>query len=353
MVYVTIETKLRNKSRHVIGSVLARFERKLTARQLQKIAEETQGAFQAALAELNDPRTRPGAEARLRQLAELDDAGGAGQAALVTLGRQALAALRYEQSEQFFRAAIRDGQVASTTAEAVRDLAAQYLLPAQGLHLEAAGLLDRLVQEFGSAPIPAADGSNTQVTAAQEAARLRRKIDGARVATAALTAGHRRFALAPPEAGGGAPLLAPGALFDAARPVGSTRSVGVLVQTAKDTVQSLDAAQGSMRWTSSLNLLGAVAHSLEAGAATSPQQNDGGLPPRAFCDGQTAIINGPDGLFGVGLVTGRRLWGVAFEDEDAANRAALRDRLVAVDGGRMVTAPRRGGVDLCNRARRR
>jgi outer membrane protein assembly factor BamB len=67
---------------------------------------------------------------------------------------------------------------------------------------------------------------------------------------------------------------------------------------------------------------------------------------RAVADGQTAVIAGDDGLFAVGLVTGRRLWVRSFEPPGHSNRAVHPDTAIAVGDGLLAALPRAGRLTL-------
>ncbi len=64
-------------------------------------------------------------------------------------------------------------------------------------------------------------------------------------------------------------------------------------------------------------------------------------------DGQTVILNGPDGIFAVGALTGRLLWARPFDHEvmDLTGSAA-RDHIMAASNGYVVAAPRDGYLTM-------
>jgi outer membrane protein assembly factor BamB len=330
--YVTVEQKLRNQARLVIARALARGERDLTARQLKHIADATMAELDRAaelLAVGDDPAP---ALRRLVQLAELDDAGGAGQQALVLLGNHAYDAGRFERSEQYYREAIRRDRVSRITADATCALAAQYLDPQQDLPGEAWRLLETL--SGPSSPTSGAAPSE-RVTA------LRRRIDPAKLAEALAHHQRGRFRLAERAVNESPPSMEATSLIEFAG--GGTEAAGraVLLWDAPNRVRSTRPRDFETEWTAELRLCGTALTELDE-QTTAHRGND--RPPHAVvrCDGQTAVINGPDGLFGFGLLTGRRLWGIPYEEARTAEQLALRNRLVALDRGRLVCAPRRG-----------
>jgi len=335
--YVTIEPKLRNRARMVIAEVLARFERGLTARELAVIQAETQQALAEALAASTNESTSVEGRRDLQALAELDDAGGAGQAALIALGRMERASGRIERSEQYLREAIRRDRAASVTAQALRDLAEQYVGEHQRLSWEAWQLLAELEHRFAAVALPSEQGDDT--TIAGEVERLRRQIDRAEAERGAAYCLPGRFQLVPQPTNARFDLLNADALFDYASERSEASGRFALLYDQPNRVNAVRPGNASVVWSTALQLPGTLP------AEESEEEQPGGwgeLHAVAHCDGQTAVVNGPDGLFGIGLLTGRRLWGVAYEEPYTADRMSLRNRLVAVDRGRLVCAPRRG-----------
>lgn len=341
--YVTIEQGLRNKARLVIAGVLARFERDLTARQLATIQAETQRALAEAVALTGEPASAEEGHTRLVQLAELDDAGGAGEAALVALGKSERDARRFERSEQYLREAIRRNRAPAVTATALRDLAEQYLSAEQNLHWEAQRLLAELEQGYGDQMLATDTGA---VAVADEVARLRAQIDPGRAARGAGYADRSRIALSAEPSGERIPHLSANSLVEyLGAPMEAASRLALLYQQP-GTLLALPPGEQRVRWAAELATVGPDGAGAGAGDVAAGDEGAGGWPQEfhalAYCDGQTAVLNGPDGLFGVGLLTGRRLWGIPYEETATADRAALRNRLMAVDRGRLICAPRRG-----------
>jgi tetratricopeptide (TPR) repeat protein len=339
--YVTVEQKLRNRARMVIAEVLGRFERDLTARQLATIQAATNEVLAEAITAAEQPATAGEGRGRLMQLAELDDAGGAGQAALVALGNHERAQQRFEQSEQYYREAIRRDRAAVVTAEALRDLAEQYAGDGQRLAWEAWQLLDTLERSFPSVTIASDDG--TAVAAAQEVERLRQQIDRADAVNGAAHAQSRRFLLRAQPSAQRLPYISAASLFEYVGSPSEAAGRVALLFDAPNQVRAMPPGEDEHVWSTRLRLLGSVGAEAEFEGAEARRVNvREDLHSVAFCDGQTAVINGQDGLFGIGLLSGRRIWGVPYEESSTADRDTLRNRLVAVDRGRLICAPRRG-----------
>ncbi len=343
--YVSISPNHRMKATLYVGEVLSRFSRDLTAVQLRAIADETLAAADAAGRALDTPT--PGeAGQRLLRLAELNDVGGGGQAALIRLGRWERAKGELERSEQRFREAIRLGRIARLTATAMRDLAEQYLDDRQHYPLEAGELLDSLV-EYSHVDLAAAgDGSlSGSVPARAEVDRLRRRLQSI---GAPATSGQKpaRFALAesPVLPGGSGDEKAPRVFsFAPTRPEAANSLVLMAATPGKVFARDVRYVnRDAVAWSADLELLGSHEAILDDSETLEPDESLDAIYPRAFCDGQIAVVNGADGLFGIGLRTGRRLWGIPYEEASTASRYPLRNRLVAVGDGYVVCAPRRG-----------
>jgi outer membrane protein assembly factor BamB len=70
------------------------------------------------------------------------------------------------------------------------------------------------------------------------------------------------------------------------------------------------------------------------------------MPRRAVADGQTAVFNGADGLFAVGLITGRRIWARPYEDMMIPGSSDVGDWTMAARDGLLAAMPRSGRLAL-------
>lgn len=331
--YVTIEPRLRNKARLIIGDILSRMERDLTTTQLRAIAEITQQHAQEAILELQNPTTRTAARLRLEQLAQMDDVGGAGQASLIALAAFERDRGHFEFAEQFALRAIQTDRMANQTAVALRDLIEQYLRPDQRMHFDASRLLSRLETEFARQKI--ADESGQMVSVQDEVMRLRGSLDETLVAEGAFTEQPESFRWESPlfkvnreRSGLG--------MFTHSRAVSAALTDHLLFMESGRRLAAIHRSDGSLAWRCELRLLGSVQSETEEDDEEQPGH------PRLACEKQIAVINGDEGLFGIGVRTGRRLWGVPFEDGGLTQGLAIRDRLVGVSDGLLVAALRRG-----------
>jgi len=339
--FVTIEPRLRNKVRLVIGEVLSRFERDLNAMQLREIANETQLVAQEAIAELESGATRVAAQNRLNQLAQMNDVGGAGQASLIALARFARDGGQFEIAEQHAMRAIAQDRVVTQTATALRDLAEQYLLASQNMHHDAAVLLDRLEDEFAKYDAIGTDGESVSIR--DEVLRLRERVDTERADDGAFISHPVSFRWKAPIASKFTDRSGDG-MFTHVPAQSATFMDHVLFSVPGGMIEAINHEDGSLAWKTTLRLLS---------SSQSPEPDeqvdemDAFRHPRLVSGGQIAVINGRKGIFAVGIRSGRRLWGAAYEDTATFGRMPLRDRLVAVDSGLMVAALRRG-VLICS-----
>jgi len=334
--YLTIAPRLRQQARWLLAERMARMNRELSARHLSAIAEQTQAEFARWRGQLHSESNAHEAVIQLERLARLNDAGGAGQAALIELAKYERERNNFERSEQYFRWAIRVNRVARLTAQAKLELAAQYLHPAQALYESARTLLADGLGRFDDMVI-----DETNRTLGEERARLTRALE-AQAATDGASTIPDRFSFVPgsvieefqwmqPPSDGSMLLDYSTADSDALRRF-------VLTIAQPNIVEAYRSMDGSLAWRTDVLLLNEDEVQLPGLAAPNRTL----VFPRVFCDGQTAVLNGPGGLYGVGLATGRRLWAAAYEEESTEAQYALRNRLVAVSDGVVVFAPRRG-----------
>lgn len=105
----------------------------------------------------------------------------------------------------------------------------------------------------------------------------------------------------------------------------------------------IDSVSGDILWHTELRLPGDFP---EPFLNNRPDPNAVEQHRRAAVDGQVAVFNHDDGLYAVGLLTGRRLWAHPFELVDLAGRAYLRDAAMAVGDGVLAAMPHDGRLAL-------
>ncbi|MEK7730308.1 MAG: PQQ-binding-like beta-propeller repeat protein, partial [Planctomycetota bacterium] len=101
-------------------------------------------------------------------------------------------------------------------------------------------------------------------------------------------------------------------------------------------------ADGELLWQTRLRLPEEFAESPLVGSGNPPLE----AARRAVADGQIVVLNGADGLFAVGLVTGRRLWMRAHDTFREPNDTPKRDWAMAAADGLLAATPRQGRLTL-------
>ncbi len=134
-----------------------------------------------------------------------------------------------------------------------------------------------------------------------------------------------------------------GRLVEFEGPIASSLQDRIFEYRSSGKFECIDASTGETLWETDLRLPG----DFESLAATNPT-----APPapdqwrRAVADGQVGVVNTGEGLFAVGLVTGRRLWARPFEVFDEPAQAYLRDRAMAAGDGIVAATPREGRLTV-------
>jgi outer membrane protein assembly factor BamB len=121
-------------------------------------------------------------------------------------------------------------------------------------------------------------------------------------------------------------------------PVTSNR---VVFHAPGDVVYCQRATDGKLLWHTALRLPNRL-------HVRSPSRADAwvDMPRRAVVDGQTAVFNGGDGLFAVGLATGRRLWARRYTDPELTGGRVRSDWGMASRDGLLAAMPRPGHLTL-------
>ena len=316
-----------------------------------EVAERIAGATQRVQNGDSDARRE------LMVIAELDPTGTSGQYALYVLAERELSRQRYEWAEQYLRECIRRDPQSDVALSANIKLCEMYGPPWQDSAMLLEPCLDELEARFAGRPVPpdprltfghaddAPQGSSGQV--------------------AEWVAGQRA-GLSQPRVSPGIPVAAPGLRLTGERlwsygfepgPVpprmvefrnGASAAVAeaIVLLGTDDTLECLDAkvdqATDKPRhlWRTELRLPGSFDIPRPIGFRELQQSR------LAAADGQIAVFNAVDGLFGVGLVTGRRLWARAFDSPLAADLVPYRDTLVAAADGYVAAMPRAGRLSL-------
>lgn len=115
----------------------------------------------------------------------------------------------------------------------------------------------------------------------------------------------------------------------------------VLVIADDQTVSALSIGDGTELWRTTLRLPEST-----LGVLASPGSEPDSLPRRAVVDGQTVVLAGDDGLFAVGLLTGKRLWLRRFEPLVPDGSPVLQGMAMDAGEGMLAAVTRAGRLEL-------
>ena len=298
-------------------------------------------------------------ERALLWLSECAACGAIAHQASLLLAGWAVDGLRFEQAETILSRVLRQAEAPPLRAEAAARLTGIYLQPEDmNLPVAAAGLIERLKNEFASVPLPAALAGGTAadqaarppagtLTGAELAARLGRRLDEKRLA-------RHREALAPARLG---PPRIPTAM-----PYLRSRPVIVrdepqeplldkhLLLTDSNVLEVHDSASGKLIWPAELRLLGelTVESQIEQQSLRRDFTRSGyNTAARALLQGQTLLISSPLGIHALGALTGRRLWSRPFDAPYQAGQEPLgSDAWFWADEGYAVSVDARGRLEV-------
>ncbi|MFQ5414224.1 MAG: PQQ-binding-like beta-propeller repeat protein [Phycisphaerae bacterium] len=384
-------------------------------------------AAAAALDEDGDADAARDAVVALDKLADMAPLDGAGQHALLALGRRALRRGRPERAEQRLSACVRSSADPDTTLRGLMSLCVLYATPGYRTLASLDACLDELAAQFADRDVPdeflsphgargvlpvahpvttAPSGTSTAVgttttsraatTARTPTAAADRSAPGAVPSRGAMPnpaavpgetvgawvrdlrarfpadAWQRVRQLRAPRAfeltGRAAWELVADPTGFGGRERGALRMFGfaggsppamadrVLVYRAADAVDCYSVADGALLWRTSLRMPGDPAEHVALSDRDAGRRGPGWSPVAsdpvmsfdvarwAVADGQTVVINGPDALYALGVVTGKRLW---IRPHDCGRvRFGRLDRAMAAADGVLAATPRRGWVTL-------
>lgn len=342
-------------ARFDVAGRLQRLAKSMNAAERSRVHRVTEEGAAAAVAAIAGPAPGAAALARVRAVIDLDGFSPTGQRAMLALARYHARRLQFESAEQLLRAVVRVAADRDLTVTAWAQLCVLFLeAGSSGLDAEAGLLeeLDALDREYGtlllpeSVELPGSAGepvlSGMTVHAWVEAMRVAGP--GARSAVRpspwdtpmglsgelvwALSWDQREQPLRVVDFGPRAPAV----LADR-----------FIVFGQGEVVSCYDAGNAEvLLWRATLRL----PETFRTVRGT-PNFPDSTAPPRhAVADGQTAVFAGADGLFGVGLLTGRRLWVRAFELAGDGVGSAARDMAMAAGDGLLAAMPKAGRLTL-------
>jgi|GEM_PF-2553169 len=115
----------------------------------------------------------------------------------------------------------------------------------------------------------------------------------------------------------------------------------VILFDSEGALECIDAARGGVSWKAELALPGDAEDSSK-NRRTYVESN----PRYAVLDGQTVVVNAGEALFGVGMITGRRLWARRYDVRLHEEIAPYRDGAMAGGDGYVAALPRDGYLSL-------
>ncbi len=319
---------VRRPARMLISDTLARIEPELAPLEIEQLVEEAGVILSDAVEKLDRRSTRLEGIAALERLAGSGPLAGMHQRALNTLGRHELDRGRYEPAEQYFAESLRRGTDRRETAAAGLALVDLYVSPDQGLFKSAAELIERLSVEDGEVVV---DGEPVRAQLQARAARIDQSLAGEHAA--ALDVGMFEIGAEGVEEWPAADLPSYARLVHT-RPERTEATAGrQLVFIAPRTLRSYDLDTGVLEWETQLLTRN---FSLEPELGESEGTLVGGGSRWAALDGQTAIMNGPEGLHAVGVISGKRLWARPIGSAALLRDPVVREQTMDVGDGRLA-----------------
>ena len=349
---VSVSPFLATLARFDIGERLRHLHQTLVPAEVEQVDRSLADRAERAVAGLsNDPRDE-GARDMLRVFADLRLMGATSGRARRALAEHEFRLQRFEHAEQYLLQSSRDSGTTSPGVDAWMRLCEVY----EAMGLSSAGLfntcLSDLRAKFGGQPVPPGDAAAGTVsrgefgTVGDWATWKRAAVDGRGAADRSQLPGHEdprvdRVLLGERAwsygfSTGAAPLR----LVNFGEQIERLFPDRVVLIGLDGNVECVDARDGALLWRTELQLPEQFDdHDVWAGPALHHARFAG-------ADGQVAVFSTADGLFAVGLLTGRRLWTRAYETPLPLDLVPHRDRLFAVSDGFVVAAPRDGHLSL-------
>jgi outer membrane protein assembly factor BamB len=372
----SVETTARTQIVERLRELHAKLNTEQTSRlddEINRQLSEASSAFGPPVGGQDGREVRK-ARAKLQALAYLPTVGSVARRALLELADWERRQLRFERAEQFLLEGARNRFDPSAVA-AFLGLCELYGRSAQDQISALMPCLAELEKRFGSEPIPqeysappAPAAAQSRPLVAEWVAQVRSAIPSAvrdaflsspngkgadpverrELSNDAVWAYHAaegsylgRIVRVEPE---GSPLLRDRILLYRSDGVLECLSAGSEGLADRLIRRPADSADGELLWQTRLRLPEEFAEStLVTPGAPGP------LEParRAVTDGQIVVLNGADGLFAVGLVTGRRLWMRPHDTPPwRVGDMYKRDQSMAAADGLLAATPRQGRLTL-------
>jgi hypothetical protein len=322
----------------LISETLARIEPELAPLEIEQLVEEAEVILSDAVEKLERRGTRLEGIAALERLAGSGPLAGMDQRALNTLGRFELGRGRYEPAEQYFSESLRRGTDRRETAASGLALVDLYVMPDQGLFQSAAAVVERLSAEFGDVVV---EGESVRAQLQAREARVDQLV--ADEHAAALAVPMFEFGTGRLEDWPQADLPSYTRLVHT-RPERTEAAAGrQLVFIAPRTLRSYSLDTGALEWETQLLTRN---FSLEPETGEGEGTLLGGSSRWVSLDGQTAIMNGPEGLHAVGLISGKRLWARPIESAALLRDLVVREQTIDVSDGRLACVVSSGRLSV-------
>jgi len=346
----SVETTARTQ----IAQRLRELHPKLNVQQTTQLGDEFGGQLAGSIQRLREGREVRKSHAELQALAYLPVVGSTTMRALFNLADWERRQLRFERAEQFLREGSRQ-RFEPGAVSAWMGLCELYGRSAQNQVSALLPCLDELEQRFGSEQVP--DEVSPPVSAAtvqspplvsEWVAQVRGSIPS--VVGNAFPSPSSGKGSNPParvELGGEAAWAYPAPEGSYLGPVVRIEPVDspllqdrILLYRSDGLLDCLSAQRGELLWQTRLRL---PEEFVESTLLTTPP-----LEPsrRAVADGQIVVFNDAEGLFAVGLVTGRRLWVKPRDEFKEISDTYKRDRAMAAADGLLAATPRQGRLTL-------
>ncbi len=347
-------------AREKIRRLLADWRSQLEPAQMRKIEATLSNRIASLIEQLRSDSGSRNARDTLLALVDLQPASAASQQILSAIADWEISLGQQERAEQRLRHSVRIDADRHQTAAALMRLCEMYADPALG----AIGLLSECLIELstrlGEETIPREIIQGAVTSALPSGGRIndwvlemrRRSSDAKLFAIESMsgrpTSGEATFSLG----GGYAWTFDAGDFSEGARLVqfgdNHPRVMvdRILVMSRTGQVECIGADQKELLWQSQLRPAGAFSE-----VFASPNQRGQSLARYGVVDGQIAALTGPEGIFGVGVLTGRLLWAIPFDAPvTELGGHVARDRLMAAHDGQLVAMPREDRITLLRMA---
>lgn len=359
-----------------VGDHVEEVARSDIARRLRRIAgnlsnEQFRALHEHARARIDEAAKELGTEAQqrperllLQAAAALQVPGPIGQRAVNELAAYHAGRSHYEQAEQLFRQSVRQDSQPELTIAALMQLCQLYASPASaglGLIGALASSLDELETRFAAAAIPQAIADSDRLgdladgveSVADWVQQLRSRLSIAYVSSGRPSATDVPIQLTGKIAWFFEPQEHTDALRSRTIRVDVARLVSfgehspavladrIILHDPDDVLYCHRVDDGELLWRAALRLPETFTE-----GTRERWRDEENVPRRAVSDGQTAVFSAREGIFAVGLATGRRIWIRPYETAEDAHTPYYHDTAMAADEGFLAAMPKPGRLTL-------